>query len=94
MCILRELLGQATTVPSSVHSSARVGTDRSCLPVLGLQESLGLPGVVLSSHSAGALPTSQEDVTLAGEKEPMVAVWPGAAWKETWIQEGCAKWGI
>lgn len=94
MCILRELLGQATTVPSSVHSSARVGTDRSCLPVLGLQESSGLPGVVLSSHSAGALPTSQEDVTLAGEKEPMVAVWPGAACKETWIQEGCAKWGI
>lgn len=36
--------------------------------MLGLQESLGLPGVVLSSHSAGALPTSQEDVTLAGEK--------------------------
>lgn len=86
MCILRELLGQATTVPSSVRSSARVGTDRSCSSVLGLQEPLGLPGVVLSPHSAGALPTSQEGGTLAGEKEPVAAVWPGAACKETWIQ--------
>lgn len=94
MCILRELLGQATTVPSSVRSSARVGTDRSCSSVLGLEEPLGLPGVVLSPHSAGALPTSQEGGTLAGEKEPVAAVWPGAACKETWIQGGCAKWGI
>lgn len=55
VCVLRELLGQATIVPSSVRSSAR---DRSCSSVLGLQESLRLPGAVLSPHSAGALPTS------------------------------------
>lgn len=85
---------EVTPVPSSVSSSARVGTDGSCSSVLGLQESLGLPGVVLSPHSAGALPTSQEDGTLAGEKEPLAAVWPGAACKETWMQWGCAKWGI
>lgn len=52
MCVLRELLGQASTAPSS----AWVGRDRSCSCVLGLQESLGLPGVALSPHSQRPYP--------------------------------------
>lgn len=43
VCVLGELLGQATTAPSSVCSSAWVGRDTPCSSVLGPQEPLGLP---------------------------------------------------